>query len=201
MDFLIGSVMFQAEQKKWCIVTLGDYAVGKTSLIKALADVPFSAKELTTIGMDPFETTLFYNDRPVDLTIWDTAGQERFKSLIPVYSRRSDAALLVFDISNLESFKGLEEKLQSFLRISEARRLVFVVATKMDLVEDCMFSEEDAKSWADAHELPIYFTSAKTGQGIQALKDVLAKTFAEAKPALASSSQIEMTDGKSRGCC
>jgi Ras-related protein Rab-6A len=172
--------MITTARTKWCLVTIGDYAVGKTSLIKVITDSTFSPQEVTTIGMDPFQTTLYHDDKPVELVIWDTAGQERFKSLIPVYSRRSDAALVCFDMTSVESFNGVEEKVETFLRISESHKLVFLVATKMDLKDQFQVKESDARRWAEVHDIPLFFTSALTGDGIDDLKKKLAKRLAEA---------------------
>jgi Ras-related protein Rab-6A len=196
--------MIHTGRTKWCLVTVGDYAVGKTSLIKVITDNTFDPKELTTIGMDPLQTTLYYNDKPVELVIWDTAGQERFKSLIPVYSRRSDAALVCFDMTNAESFRGIEEKVESFLRVSETRKLVFLVATKMDLKDEFEVKQVDAKKWADSRELPLFFTSAKTGQGIEDLKKRIAKSFAESTQEDTFLTELEPRPGEPReegACC
>jgi small GTP-binding protein len=171
--------MIHCVRTKWCLVTVGDYAVGKTSLIKVLTDNAFSPEEMTTIGMDPFQTILYHEDNPIELVILDTAGQERFKSLIPVYSRRSDAALVCFDMTNAESFRGIEEKVDSFLKVSESHKLVFVVATKMDLKDDFEVKEADVRRWAEVHDIPVFFTSAVSGQGVDVLKKGLARRLAE----------------------
>jgi small GTP-binding protein len=196
--------MIHTGRTKWCLVTVGDYAVGKTSLIKVITDSGFTPEELTTIGMDPFQTTLYHEGKPIELVIWDTAGQERFKSLIPVYSRRSDAAIVCFDMTNAESFRGIEEKVDSFHKISETRKLVFLVANKMDLKDDFEVKEADVRHWADAHDIPVFFTSALSGQGIEDLKKVLARKFAEVNPGQSFETAIgpappELKNG--RGCC
>jgi Ras-related protein Rab-6A len=185
------------------MVTVGDYAVGKTSLIKTITDSSFSSQEVTTIGMDPFQTTLYHEEKPVELVIWDTAGQERFKSLIPVYSRRSDAALVCFDMTSADSFRGIGEKVDSFLKISESRKLVFVVATKMDLRDDFEVKEGEARRWAESRDLPIFFTSAKNGHGIEDLKKRLAKQFTETKLQGSFESSLEITGAAKREapCC
>jgi small GTP-binding protein len=194
--------MIHTGRTKWTLVTLGDYAVGKTSLIKAITMAPFNPEEITTIGMDPFQTTLSHEGTVVEVVIWDTAGQERFKSLIPVYSRRSDAALLVFDMTSPESFSGLDEKFHSFIRISQTKRLVFIVASKMDLKEKLAVKEADAKQWAQERELPIFFTSAKTGFGIDKLKAALAKNFAQSRPDTAIQVPVDpQTPGSGETCC
>jgi small GTP-binding protein len=194
--------MIHTGRTKWTLVTLGDYAVGKTSLIKAITEAPFNPEEITTIGMDPFQTTLSHEGTMVEVVIWDTAGQERFKSLIPVYSRRSDAALLVFDMTSPESFNGLDEKFRSFIKISQTKRLVFIVASKMDLKDNLAVKEADAKQWAQDRELPIFFTSAKTGFGIDKLKAALAKNFAQSPADRAIQVPINsQTPASGKNCC
>jgi Ras-related protein Rab-6A len=174
-------------KSKWCFVTVGDYAVGKTSLIKSITDNPFNAKELTTVGMDPFQTTIHHQNTSIELVMWDTAGQERFKSLIPVYSRRSDAALIVFDMTNRQSFDSLDEKLEIFVKASGLKRLAFLVAAKCDLVDTFEVEKEEVISWARSNDLPFFFTSAKTGEGIHEFKQYLGEVLSKSLPGLQSS--------------
>jgi small GTP-binding protein len=195
--------MIHNDGTPWCLVTLGDYAVGKTSIIKALTNASFNPKEVTTIGMDPFQTTLEYGGTTIDVVIWDTAGQERFRSLVTVYSRRSHAALLVFDVTNKDSFRGIDAKLAAFLALSETQRIIILVANKIDLADECQVSRADARKWADEHNVPIIFTSAKTGAGIPDLKEVLARKFVEAgtESHVTTGVQLEERDTKTRQSC
>jgi small GTP-binding protein len=193
--------MIHTGRTKSCLVTIGDYAVGKTTLIKALSNAPFSPDEPTTIGVDPFQITLTHEDQALELVVWDTAGQERFKSLVPIYSRRSDAALIVFDMTSLETFKGIEEKIQSFVKISESHKLVFIVGTKMDLTAEFEVRELDAQRWADSHDLPIAFTSAKTGQGMPEFKRRLAAKLANMSHDSPVQFELDPAQGKKDGCC
>jgi selenocysteine-specific translation elongation factor len=63
--------------------------------------------------------------------------------------------------------------------------------------------EAEAKRWADSHELPIFFTSAKTGQGIEDLKKRLAKRFSEMKPegTFETALEIKLEKKKEGNCC
>lgn len=64
----------------------------------------FEANYAATIGIDFLSKTVYLEERTVRLQLWDTAGQERFRSLIPSYIRDSSAAVVVYDVTNRQSF-------------------------------------------------------------------------------------------------
>jgi Ras-related protein Rab-6A len=198
------SILNSVGKSKWCFVTVGDYAVGKTSLIRSITDGQFNPKELTTVGMDPFQTIIQHETASIELVMWDTAGQERFKSLIPVYSRRSDAALIVFDMTNRQSFESLDEKLEIYVKASGLKRMAFLLAAKCDLGEQFEVQKEEVIRWARSKEVPYFFTSAKTGEGIGEFKQYLAEVLSKSLPGLQSSHDevaIPTDDHHSRKCC
>ena len=87
-------------------VTIGNSCVGKTSIIQSFLTNNISDTHDSTIGAS-FVSKRFRNkekDEELNLRIWDTAGQERYKSLIPMYLRGSNIAIIVYDITNFNSF-------------------------------------------------------------------------------------------------
>ncbi|XP_078486191.1 uncharacterized protein LOC100180756 [Ciona intestinalis] len=106
------------------VLVLGDQGVGKTSLVMRYSRKIFVDASTPTIGAAYFEAIEEVGDQKLKLKIWDTAGQERFKSMIPMYYRNSKAALIVFDITDSDSFVAAqkwatgEQKVYGF----EARR-------------------------------------------------------------------------------
>lgn len=90
--------------RKYKLVFLGEQNVGKTSLINRFMYDSFEASYQATIGIDFLSKTVYLKDRAIRLQLWDTAGQERFRSLIPAYIRDSSVAVVVYDITNMESF-------------------------------------------------------------------------------------------------
>ncbi|XP_023216346.1 vacuolar protein sorting-associated protein 21-like isoform X2 [Centruroides sculpturatus] len=86
------------------VVVLGLQGVGKTSIILRYVGQVFSRHVSPTIGASFFTCRMSVNDCHVTLQIWDTAGQERFRSMAPLYYRNANAAFLVFDVTNYESF-------------------------------------------------------------------------------------------------
>ena len=90
---------------KFKVVFLGESSVGKTSLIKRFLHDSFDCVYRATIGLDFMTKKVQREDRRnVKFQIWDTAGQERFRSLIPSYIHKSSVAVIVYDITNLDTF-------------------------------------------------------------------------------------------------
>ena len=104
---------------KFKIVLLGEGRVGKTSLVRRYVLDEFSDKQQSTVQANMYSSKkLNIDDRVVNISIWDTAGQERFRALGPIYYRDSHGALLVYDITDADTF----EKVKAWVR--ELRKMV-----------------------------------------------------------------------------
>ena len=97
------------------VIILGDSGVGKTSLMDQYVNRKFSNQYKATIGADFLTKEITIDDKQVTLQIWDTAGQERFQSLGVAFYRGADACVLVYDVTNQNSFKTLETWRDEFL--------------------------------------------------------------------------------------
>merc|ERR1711861_75683 len=86
------------------LVLLGDSAVGKSSLVLRFVRGQFFEYQESTIGAAFLTQNVSLNDYTVKFEIWDTAGQERYHSLAPMYYRGAAAAVVVYDITNADSF-------------------------------------------------------------------------------------------------
>ena len=166
-------------------VTIGDSAVGKTSIINRFLRNSFDASEPSTIGALYESYTETRNGKTIELQIWDTAGQEQYRSLGPIYFRSSAGAILVFDISNQKTFNSLDEWLSSFRTVGGENTVVVVVGNKSDLSDQRVINREQGEEWAQAHNCIYTETSALMGYGIKNLF----KLFIDAL--LAQSSDIE----------
>ena len=89
------------------IVTLGDTTVGKTSIILRFTKEKYTQNRLATIGVDFKFKTVLLKDKKIKIQIWDTAGQERYRSMTTAYYRGANAIIIVYDITNHESFNNL----------------------------------------------------------------------------------------------
>jgi small GTP-binding protein len=184
------------------VVTIGDASVGKTSIISQLLSGQFTEDQCSTIGaMFVLHVEIIGNLR-VEMQVWDTAGQERYRSLGPIYYRNAAAAIVVFDLTNLDSFDRLENWITDFLNNAGDRALICVVGNKVDLVESFAVSEERIKQWIDEHQFLYIRTSAKTGQGVRDLFRLVAATLMEGQ-AKWSCSEIGSPSEKveKSGCC
>ncbi|WIA11197.1 hypothetical protein OEZ85_011324 [Tetradesmus obliquus] len=154
---------------KYKLVFLGDQSVGKTSIITRFMYDKFDNTYQATIGIDFLSKTMYLEDRTVRLQLWDTAGQERFRSLIPSYIRDSSVAVVVYDVTNRQSFLNTVRWIQEVRTERGSDVIIFLVGNKTDVVDKRQVSLEEGD--AKARELSVNFieTSAKAGFNIKAL--------------------------------
>ena len=108
----------QSQRLQAKVVLLGEGRVGKTSLVLRFCKDTYSDSQAPTIQASFLDKVVSVGDSRVSLAIWDTAGQERFHALGPIYYRDADSALLVFDITDPDSFT----KVKSWVK--ELRKMV-----------------------------------------------------------------------------
>ncbi|XP_019634613.1 PREDICTED: ras-related protein Rab6-like [Branchiostoma belcheri] len=122
-----------------------------------------------TIGIDFLSKTMYLEDRTVRLQLWDTAGQERFRSLIPSYIRDSTVAVVVYDITNANSFHQTSKWIDDVRTERGSDVIIMLVGNKTDLSDKRQVSLEDGER--KAKELNVMFieTSAKTGYNVKQL--------------------------------
>ncbi|KAI8074818.1 ras family-domain-containing protein [Gongronella butleri] len=163
--------------RKYKLVFLGEQSVGKTSLITRFMYDTFDNTYQATIGIDFLSKTLYVDDRTVRLQLWDTAGQERFRSLIPSYIRDSSVAVIVYDITSMDSFKNTAKWIDDVRAERGDDVIIVLVGNKSDLNEKRQVSTEDAEK--RARELNVMFmeTSAKAGHNVKALFKKIAQTL------------------------
>uniref|UniRef100_A0A915M8R7 Ras-related protein Rab-6B n=2 Tax=Meloidogyne TaxID=189290 RepID=A0A915M8R7_MELJA len=144
-------------------------AVGKTSLITRFMYDSFDNTYQATIGIDFLSKTMYLEDRTVRLQLWDTAGQERFRSLIPSYIRDSTVAVVVYDITNANSFHQTSKWIDDVRTERGSDVIIMLVGNKTDLTEKRQVSTEEGEQ--KAKELNVMFieTSAKAGYNVKHL--------------------------------
>ena len=149
---------------KFKIIVIGESRVGKTSLIKRYTKDQFGGVYLTTVGIDFQDKTIEIEDKKVKLQVWDTAGQERFRNVAKNYFQSSNGFLLVFDITDKESFQKLNDFWMDQLNMHAPKKAKSVlVGNKSDLAGQRQVSIEDAEEFAKDNNLKYYEVSAKEG--------------------------------------
>ncbi|KAK4475486.1 hypothetical protein MN116_002535 [Schistosoma mekongi] len=152
-------------------VFLGEHGVGKTCIILRFMHETFDPAYHATIGIDFVSKTLCFNEKSVRLQLWDTAGQERFRSLIPSYIKDSSVAIVVYDVTNRDSFIKASDWIREIRTERSSKTLVFLVGNKVDLEDERVVSAEEAAEKAEKENLFFVETSAKTDFQIQKLFD------------------------------
>ncbi|CAL1298861.1 unnamed protein product [Larinioides sclopetarius] len=155
------------------IVTLGDSNVGKSALLLRFVKNTFRENMPITL-VDILQTQMNIENKTVDLFLWDTGGQERFKSLISNYFRLADGALLVYDVTKISTFAELPGWL-SLLRSVNDKAALVIVGNKIDEVELKDVSISAVKEFASWHKLDFVETSAKTGENVEQIFQLLVK--------------------------
>ncbi|XP_055703821.1 ras-related protein Rab6 isoform X1 [Phlebotomus papatasi] len=155
--------------RKFKLVFLGEQSVGKTSLITRFMYDSFDNTYQATIGIDFLSKTMYLEDRTVRLQLWDTAGQERFRSLIPSYIRDSTVAVVVYDITNANSFHQTSKWIDDVRTERGSDVIIMLVGNKTDLSDKRQVSTEEGDR--KAKELNVMFieTSAKAGYNVKQL--------------------------------
>lgn len=109
-----------------------------------------------------------FNDRSIKFELWDTAGQERYRALAPMYYRNADAAVLVFDVTDNESFEALQSWFYE-LQKNVPDCIIVLCGNKLDLESQRKVTKEAAAEYANEKECPLIEVSSKTGQNIPEL--------------------------------
>jgi len=148
------------------ILLLGDSGAGKSSLVLRFADDEFQEDFQPTIGIDFKLRTLEINNQTVKVQVWDTAGQERFRTLTHSYFHKADGIVLVYDVTNDQSFKNISRWMEDIKSQSKEGVDVILVGNKVDLEEKRQVSSSRGQSLADQYGLVYFETSAKINQNV-----------------------------------
>jgi len=161
------------------LILLGNIDVGKTSLIIRFADNSWS--EEISGEIDQKSRDMKLDGKTVRLIITDTAGQERFRTLTSSYYRNADAIIVVYDITDQESFVDVEGHITEGTRYSQ-RSEKFLVGNKTDLESERVIKTESGKTLADKHNIMFFETSAKTGAEVDKFFEAVARKLIGGSP-------------------
>ncbi|XP_041050632.1 ras-related protein Rab-7b-like isoform X1 [Carcharodon carcharias] len=145
------------------IIILGSIGVGKTSLLNRYVNKRFTQEYRTTLGASILTKEIGVDNTLVKLQIWDTGGQERFKSLVPSFFKGSDGCVLVFDVTDQDSFYDLEgwrEEILLQIPLEYKDYPFAVLGNKID-VDARQVASDEAEAWCTAHNVSYFEVSAK----------------------------------------
>jgi small GTP-binding protein len=150
-------------------VIVGEAAVGKTALVQRISSGTFNPNLPATLGGSSVIVNVSGAGSVVKFALWDTAGAERYRTLVPMYLRNAQVALVVFSLADLDSFENLSFW-HSQVTSAEPDCEIGLIGTKSDLVDARVIATERGE--AKALELGAAFyseTSAVTGEGVDGL--------------------------------
>lgn len=152
------------------IILLGDIAVGKTSILSRFCTNTYSSDYKCSIGVEFKVKSLNVDQSTIaDLKIWDTCGDERFRAVTRQYYKESKGVILVFDLTNKESFKKLDFWIEDVRVNSPEEASIVLVGNKSDLVDQRKITQKEIADFANKKKLDFLEVSAKTGSNISLL--------------------------------
>ena len=193
------------------VLLLGNSNVGKSSLFLRFVDDIWNDTFVPTIGVDFKIKTFNIDEKKIKMQIWDTAGQERFKNIIASYYRGAHGILLIYDVTDKESFKNLSNWLIEIEKNASKNVLKVLIGNKTDLEEKRAITYSQGKEFADSYGLKYIETSAKKNLNVNEAFETLGRELMQAsddkKIGKSRDKKISVTKAedlnqeKKKGCC
>ena len=156
----------QNDELKFKLIVVGDINTGKSSILNRFTKNVFEEHYQSTIGLDFISKNYTIHNQEVRLVLYDTAGQEKFRSLIPMYIREAQIILLIYDISNKNSFNSIPKWFSDILNVKDDEAVFGLIGNKNDLNDKREVTYEEGKKLADEKNIIFEEISAKTGNNI-----------------------------------
>ena len=144
-------------------LVVGNAGVGKSCMLHQFLHKKFSSDTQHTIGaelgskiltVDPAKNEK--HERKIKLQIWDTAGQERFRAVTRSYYRGACGCLLVYDVTDRESFASVSNWLKDAKSLASENITIILCGNKSDLVDDRQVTTAEATSFAEENNGPFF---------------------------------------------
>lgn len=149
------------------VVVIGEHNVGKTTILQAMEDKTFHESIPVTTGYQlALKIPFVVNGDSHWIYLWDTAGLEEYRSIAPIFYRGSVAAIVVYDITEKESFDNIDFWRNDYLKDGREKNPMLIIGNKDDLSDHRAIPTETGSAWAHHHNYPFLETSAKSGDNI-----------------------------------
>jgi len=173
-------IPFDRIVNRFKVILLGDIAVGKTSILSRFVDDKYSSEYRCNVGVEFKVKSLYLDEKTgADLQIWDTCGEERFRTITRQYYRDSSGIILVFDVTNRNSFERMTSWINDITEYGPTGTQIILVGNKIDLDDDRVISSHEALNFANKNNILYIEVSAKTSYNVIYLFEVLSKTMVQ----------------------
>lgn len=165
------------------IIVIGEYAVGKTSMINWLIYDNCNTPVYPTIGASYFRKKITVGESEIVLDVWDTAGQDRFRSMVKTYYRRTCGCILVFDVTNRNSFEKIADWYTDYKNNNTVENSVTVIAAnKCDLdLSLWKVTLAEIEEFRKIYDCEVFYTNCINGENINKLFGRLAELVYDIK--------------------
>ena len=153
------------------ILLLGDPNVGKTSIFLRFFDDNFK-ETYNTYSMDYRMKIVEIGEKIINLQIWDSPGHDRLRSIVQNYYKGADGIIIVYDITNLNSFKNVKYWINRVIENISPNKIIVLVGNKCDSPERVV-SEEEGRKLAEEYNINFFEISAKTDINIEEIFDLI----------------------------
>ncbi|EAY04244.1 small GTP-binding protein, putative [Trichomonas vaginalis G3] len=191
------------------VVLIGDTLVGKTSIATRYVNGDFNESYKGTVAANFLHKLVEINDYSCDLAIWDTAGQEIYRTLTPNYYRDANIAIIVFDITSMNTFKQVKSWINE-VKTNVQDIIIMVVGNKHDLEANRAVSMDEANELCQSFGVEYVETSALTGYGIDIvfetvvinyIKSMNQKSFKFDTPNRVDLNNEKSSEKNKKSCC
>lgn len=148
------------------MLLIGNSGVGKSCLLLRYAENSFNENFFNTIGVDFKLKTVKHEGNIIKLQIWDTAGQERFRTLTASYYRGAQGIIIVYDVTDRETFDNVRTWISEIEKYSQAGVCKILVGNKCDIEDKRQVPREEGEELAAQFQMPFIETSAKASLNV-----------------------------------
>ena len=147
-------------------IIIGDSGVGKSNILLRYSKDKFDKNHKATLGIEFMNKKVNFKGTNYTIQIWDTAGQENYKSITRGYYKSSACAFIVYDITNLKTFKNINNWIKDCVNLAPKNILLVLIGNKSDLEENREVDYDLGKNFADENNMIFFETSALSGNNI-----------------------------------
>ncbi|TRY68944.1 hypothetical protein TCAL_03773 [Tigriopus californicus] len=201
-----GYEVMRNPERVYKVIFIGDSSVGKSSLITRFCSGKFQPGLKSTIGVDFHTRSILVEDQSVCLQCWDTAGQERYRAITRQYFRKTDAVIVVYDITSEKSFLNAREWLDSAVEGAD-EAILLLVGNKLDLAQDDLLRrvrKTQGLKLAEQYASQFGEVSAANGSNVEDTLTDLAKALLQREDQNMQNALnliLHEEPKKKRGCC